>query len=74
MSLILKLRESLLNNKPNYPINYAIPNLFNLFGHNSLFKLSNGEELINPYDFLIDLIDSFLLNNYQVTEVMSLSK
>lgn len=73
MPLILKLRTILQEEKPNYPINYAIPNLFNLFGYNSLAKLPNGEELVNPYDFLISLIDTVLLKNYSPTETMSLS-
>ncbi len=73
MSLLLKLRKSLLEEKPNYQLNYVIPSLFNGFGHKSICKLKNGEELINPYDFLIDLIDSVFLTNYQPEPVQSLS-
>ena len=54
MSKLLKLRDALVNNKPNYPLNYAIPEMFNLFGHESISILSNGEHLVNPYDFLVD--------------------
>jgi glycosidase len=70
---ILKLREILVKNKPKYPINYAIPNLFNLFGYESI-KLRNGEELVNPYDFLVSLIDNVLLNKYEPLENKSLSQ
>lgn len=73
MSLLVKLRESLLLEKPTYQLNFAIPSLFNLFGHNSLSKLKSGEELINPYDFLVDLIDNFFLNDYKNEGVKSLS-
>ncbi len=73
MSLLLKLRESLIKEKPNYQINFAIPSLFNLFGHNSLYKLKNGEELVNPYDFLVDLIDNVFLDDYKSETIQSLS-
>lgn len=70
---ILKLREILVKERPNYPFNYAIPGLFNLFDYNSL-KLKNGEELVNPYDFLIALIDTVLLKKYEPLETKSLSQ
>lgn len=70
---ILKLRETLVKEKPNYPFNYAIPGLFNLFGYDSI-KLNHGEELVNPYDFLIALIDTVLLKKYEPLEVKSLSQ
>jgi starch synthase (maltosyl-transferring) len=74
MSKLLKLREALVNNKPNYPLNYAIPEMFNLFGHESLSILNNGEHLVNPYDFMVDLIDQVLLKHYESHEVASLSQ
>ncbi len=74
MSKLLKLREALVANKPNYPLNYAIPEMFNLFGHSSLSILNNGEHLVNPYDFLVDLIDQVLLKHYESHEVASLSQ
>ncbi|MFA5719793.1 MAG: alpha-amylase family glycosyl hydrolase [Acholeplasmataceae bacterium] len=70
---ILKLRDILVNERPNYPFNYAIPGIFNLFGYDSI-KLKNGEELVNPYDFLIGLIDTVLLKKYEPLEVGSLSQ
>lgn len=73
MSKILKLREALVNNKPDYPFNYSIPDLFNLFGHQNIVSLKQGEQLINPYDFFIDLIDNVLLDNYVTLPVASLS-
>ena len=45
MSKLLKLREALVANKPEYPMNYAIPATFNLFGHDALSVLNNGEHL-----------------------------
>lgn len=74
MSKILKLREALVKNKPSYPFNYAIPELFNLFGHEPIVSLKNGEQLVNPFDFLIDLIDHVLLENYESLPVSSLSQ
>lgn len=73
MANLLKLREVLVKNKPGCQFNYAIPGIFNLFGHNSLCKLKNGEELVNPYDFLVDLIDTVLMNDYKPLEAKSLS-
>ncbi|PKK86975.1 MAG: alpha-amylase [Tenericutes bacterium HGW-Tenericutes-8] len=73
MSKLLKLREALVANKPEYPMNYAIPATFNLFGHDALSVLNNGEHLVNPYDFLVDLIDQVLLKNYESQPVGSLS-
>ncbi|MDY3196266.1 MAG: alpha-amylase family glycosyl hydrolase [Paracholeplasma sp.] len=73
MSKILKLREALVKNKPSYPFNYAIPDLFNLFGHNPITRLKNGEQLVNPFDYLIDLIDHVLLDKYEALPVQSLS-
>lgn len=74
MADLLKLRNIILENKPNYPINYAIPNQFNVNDYQTLAKLKNGEHLINPYDFLIDLLDDLLLKNYQKLPVKSLSQ
>ncbi len=73
MANLLKLKQVLIKNKPDYPINYAIPGIFNLFSHQSITKLKNGEELINPYDFLIDLIDTFFLKDKYPSEAKSLS-
>lgn len=73
MSKLLKLRETLVANKPNFPLNYAIPSLWNMFGHETLSVLNNGEQLVNPYDYLVDLIDQVLLKNYKSYDVSSLS-
>lgn len=73
MSLLKKLKKILQEEKPHYPFNYTIPNLWNLFNHQSITKLKNGEELINPYDFLSDLIERVLLTNNDTNERTSLS-
>ncbi len=74
MANLLKLKEVLLKNKPNYPLNYAIPELFNVYDYPTLAKLNNGEHLINPYDYLVDLLDNLLLKDYQSLQTKSLSQ
>lgn len=74
MANLLKLRQVLKENKPKYPFNYAIPSLWNLYNYQTLAKLKNGEHLINPYDYLIELLDNLLLKNYQPLPTKSLSE
>lgn len=74
MANLLKLRNIILENKPNYPINYAIPSQFNVNGYETLAKLANGEHLINPYDFLVNLLDDLFLKDYQPKPIKSLSQ
>ena len=72
MSNLLKLRQVLENSKPNHGFNYAIPGIFNLFNYDSI-KLKNGEELVNPFDFLISLLDEVILKKHVPLETKSLS-
>ena len=51
MADLLKLRQIIIDNKPNYPINYAIPISFNVNNYPTLAKVKSGEHLIDPYDF-----------------------
>lgn len=74
MPNLLKLKQVLQKNKPNYPLNYAIPDLFNVYGYETLAQLDNGEHLINPYDFLIELLDNLFLEDYQSLPPKSLSQ
>ena len=73
MANLLKLRNILIEKKPNYPINYAIPDLFNVNNYTTLAKTNNGEHLINPYDFLIELLDDLFLKDYKKLPTKSLS-
>lgn len=73
MADLRDLKKILLENKPNYPINYAIPSLFNVNDYQTLAKLNNGEHLINPYDFLVNLLDDLFLKDYEKLPVKSLS-
>ena len=43
MANLLKLRQVLKENKPNYPFNYAIPSLWNLYNYQTLAKLQNKD-------------------------------
>ena len=45
---------------------------FNLFDYDSM-KLKNGEEIVNPYDFLIALLDEVILKKHTPLETKSLS-
>lgn len=73
MANLLKLRKILTDNKPSYPINYAIPSLFNVNNYQTLAKVNSGEHLINPYDFLVELLDDLLLKKYKPLPPKNLS-
>lgn len=73
MADLLKLRQIIIDNKPNYPINYAIPNLFNVNNYPTLAKVKSGEHLIDPYDFLVHLLDDLFLKDYKKLPPKSLS-
>lgn len=57
--MLNKLVNALKKNKPSYPMNYTIPSLLNY--NNFSATKTQGEVIINPYDFYSYLIEDLFL-------------
>jgi len=66
-SALLKLLNSLKTECENHKdviYNYAIPELWNIhnYSDSNIIHVPNGDVLVNPYTFLIDLIEDEILS------------
>lgn len=58
-----KLKDVLINNKPDCPINYTLPDVWNCFNYppSQFIQTPTQELMVNPYDFYHYLINDVLL-------------